>query len=270
MIRKEDFRKIKFEVDNAINEAFTFAKENEKNENDYVLFLSNAEYIEKYTASTINPYVVDYRVNGYRDQERLKFLVEYLNNVYSFQTLNTADSTTSITIELMIYTHIWESKPFLRQLRKLASICNKEDYDWNVKVPDYTKHTYIRESIRDIFGDKNLKLNDIITKGYHSSLRNAFAHSEYIFGMNSPELVLTNYSGKDWEIETISFDEWTIRFCYSFLLSYGFQEKFDMERMNLLEGEPGHPVTLKKTDGTNQNGIMKYDKERDSFRAKLR
>ena len=162
MIRKEEFRQIKFEVDTAIGEAFQFAKQNENNENDYVLFLSNAEYVEKYVGTNVNPHVVDYRINGYRDEERLKFLVEYLSNAYSFHAENTMDSKTSITIELMIYTHMWESKPFLRQLKKLANLCKSENYDWNVDVPDYTKHTFIRQEIRDIFGGKNLKIRLVL------------------------------------------------------------------------------------------------------------
>lgn len=269
MIRKEEFRQIKFEVDTAIEEAFQFAKQNESNENDYVLFLGNAEYIEKYVGTNVNPHVVDYRVNGYRDEERLKFLVEYLNNAYSFHAENTMDSKTSITIELMIYTHIWESKPFLRQLKKLANLCNSENYDWNVEVPDYTKHTFIRQQIRDIFGVKGLKIETVISKGYHSSLRNAFAHSEYVFDMNRPELILTNYKGENWEIDKITYDDWTTRFCYSFLLSYGFQERFEKENSKLLDGEPGYNVSLKETDGTDRNGIMKYDKERNAFTANL-
>lgn len=269
MIRKEEFRKITLEVDNAIEKVFEFAKQNEKNENDYVLFLSNAELVEKYVGTNINPHVVDYRINGYRDEERLKFLVEYLNNAYSFHAENTMDSKTSITIELMIYTHIWESKPFLRQLKKLANICNSEDYDWSVEVPDSSKHTFIREQIRDIFGNKKLDIETVISKSYHSSLRNAFAHSEYVFDLNRPELILTNFKGNNWEIEKISYDDWTIRFCYSFLLSYSFQSKFETERQKLINGEPGYEVSLKETNGTDRDGIMKYDKERDAFTAKF-
>jgi hypothetical protein len=269
MIRKEEFRKIKLEVDNAIEKSFEYAKENEGNENDYILFLSNAEFVEDYVGTNINPHVVDYRINGQRDKDRLKFLVEYLNNAYSFQAENTMDSKTSITIELLIYTHIWESKPFLRQLKKLANVCNSENYNWNVKVPDFTKHTFIREQIRDVFGGKNLDIETVISKGYHSSLRNAFAHSEYVFDMNRPELILTNYKKNDWEIKKLTYDEWTIRFCYSFLLSYGFQDKFESEKQKLIDGEPGYEVILKNTNGNAKNGVIKYDKRREAFTAKL-
>jgi len=269
MIRKEEFRLIKIEVDTAIKEAFELAKQNENKENDYVLFLGNAEYIESYVGTNINPHIVDYRVNGYRDEERLKFLVEYLNNGYSFYGENTVDSKTSISIEMMIYTHIWESKTFLRQLKKLSNLCNSVEYDWNVIIPDYTKHTFIRSELRDVFGAKELKLAEVISKGYHSSLRNAFAHSEYFFNMYKPELSLSNYKGAEWEIDKISYDDWSIRFCYSFLLSYGFQELFESERKKLINGEPGYNLTLKRTDGTDANGNMTYDLERDAFIANL-
>lgn len=269
MITKEDFIHIKEEVDSAIKQAFEFAKENENNENDYILFLGNAEYVEKYEGS-INPYVVDYRINGYHDQDRLSFLVDYLNDSYSFKTEQTKDTKTSISLELMIYTHLWESKPFLRLLKKLVNLCDSSEYNWKVEIPDFTKHTFIRQELRDKLNDQDLELGNILTNGYHSSLRNAFAHSEFVFSMNNDEIILTNYNGGDWELRSINYNDWTRRFCYSFLLSYSFQEFFEKEREKLVEGDPGYTVTLKRRDGTDMAGIMKYKREGNNFTARAR
>lgn len=269
MIRKSDFKKIEIETENAVRYAFEKAKENQKNINDYILFLCNAHFIEEYNSEGMNPYVIDYRMDGHYDIDRLKFMMEYLNHNYSFYAENTADSKTSMSIEMMIYTHMWESKPYLKLLKKLADLCAGQDYNWNVEIPDYTKHDFIRTEIRGVFKNHNLKIHEIITEGYHSSLRNAFAHSEYVFELNQPEIYLTNYKGKNWEIKKISFDEWTIRFCNTFLLSYKFQEKIASERKNLIDGEPGYEVFLKDSNGNDTNGKILYNSEFDSFNGKI-
>lgn len=265
MIRRFDFKRIEIETENAVRYAFEKAKQNQKNSNDYILFLCNAHYIDEYNYEGSNPYVIDYRMDGHNDNDRLKFMMEYLNHNYSFYAENTQDSKTSISIEMMIYTHMWEAKPYLKMLKKLADLCDGKDYNWNVDVPDYTKHTFIRTEIRDVFKTHNLNIHEVITAGYHSSLRNAFAHSEYVFEFNQPEIYLTNFKGENWELKKISFDEWTIRFCNTFLLSYKFQEKFTSERKSLLNGEPGYNVSLKDKEGNNKNGKVLYNSELDSF-----
>jgi hypothetical protein len=191
-------------------------------------------------------------------------MIDYLKSVYSFSAENTVDSKTSLTIELMIYTHLWESKTFLRQLKKLVNLCTSESYDWDVQVPDHTKHTFIRQQLRDKLVSAGLNLGAVITKGYHSSLRNAFAHSEFSFDFTKPLFHLTNYSGEEWEMKQITFDDWTIRFCYSFLLSYGFQEKFENEKL-LLEDGKEYEVTSKDAKGKDVRGLIAYHHNNDSF-----
>ena len=81
----------------------------------------------------------------------------------------------------MIYSHIWESKPFLKSLYRLGHGLKGENYHWKLTVPTKIKHLFITANIRDIFSESNSKLADIIQLSYHSSLRNAFAHSDYYF-----------------------------------------------------------------------------------------
>lgn len=125
MIRVNEFRRIDIEVQNAIREAFEFGKSNEKDENDYYLFLSNAAYIENYEGTNVSPYVIDNRMDYLIDSHRLDFLTKYLKTYYSFSHFNTSDSKESLTMEMMMYTHIWESKNFLKQLIKLLKLCNE-------------------------------------------------------------------------------------------------------------------------------------------------
>jgi hypothetical protein len=265
MIRKKEFEKIQIIVRNAVNEAFEHARENEKNKNDYIHFLANSHYVSKLEGSDTNPYIIDYKIDHINDEARIQLLMEYINAGYSFFAENTVDSKTTISIELMIYTHMWEAKPYLKQLKKLADLCDSKDYDWNVEVPDYTKHKFIREEIRDVFKNHRLFIHEIITQGFHPSLRNAFAHSEYVFDINDPKLILKNYKGKSWELKEITFDQWTERFCYTFLLAYLFQEKLNIERKALNDGEPGYEVITKDKNGNAKRGKIIYYHENNRF-----
>lgn len=268
MITKQEFTTIKDEVENAINQAFDYAKNNELENNDYVLFLSNAENLTDYEEYGRNPHIIDYRVNKIKDQERIKFLLHYLNSNYQFQNDSSIDTQISIALELMIYTHIWESKPFLRQLKKLTNLCQPLEYDWAVKVPEMGKHDFIRNDIRAILKKINLDLHTVISNGFHTSLRNAFAHSDYFFQFESPIIYLTNYGGASWELESITFDDWTRKFCYSVLLSYTFQNKFENEKQAL--GNAKYNVNLRDRNGSKVDGIIVYDSDCNSFSGRIK
>ena len=80
------------------------------------------------------PYTIDYRIDDYNDTNRLTFLCDFLNKYYSFNmNENIEFDFYRINIETMIYTHIWESKPFLKNLYRLTSLLKGEEYKWKVK-----------------------------------------------------------------------------------------------------------------------------------------
>lgn len=267
MIRKNEFRKIKNEVIHAVDEAFEFAKKNEKKLNDFILFLANGHFMESLVGTQHNPYTIDYRGDEMNDKLRLNVLLEYIRHSYNFNAENTQDSQFSLSIELMIYTHLWESKPYLKILKKLSDLCDKQNYDWNVEVPDMGKHEFIRDIIRERFKKQNLKIHEIITNGFHTSLRNAFAHSEYVLSLNEPKFHLLNYKGSSWELKDISFDDWTRRFCYTFLLGYHIQEKIHIEKEGLISGSSYFIQHKDKEGGDRENEII-YNRERNSFSFK--
>ncbi len=141
-------------------------------------------------------------------------------------TSKTDDNEYRLAMELMVYTHIWESERFLKELYRFASLTNKKSYDWEVIVPESSKHEFIRKNIRDVFKANGLQLADIITKGFHTSLRNAFAHSQYLLDDYNKKIHLDTFKGDySWDIENISYDEWTKRFLYSSLLSFSRKKK---------------------------------------------
>jgi hypothetical protein len=222
MITKTRFDEIHNEVKTTIGNAYDeLAK---KFPEHYIMLLADCEYEKRYQNQSLSPYTLDNATDRFKDESRINFLVNFLKNYYSFQSGQTEviDENFRIQTELMVYTHIWESKAHLRMLYRMAHLLNGESYDWDVIVPDMSKHEFIRFGTKDVFNQALPSMGDVIKNGYHSSLRNAFAHSEYSLDtMNKHNRInLYNYKGSPWELKTITFDEWTERFVYSALLSY--------------------------------------------------
>ena len=271
MISRKQFANIDREVKESLDEAFQFIRD-VSNDHNYILFLADGEYKERYRNSRLrlNPYTIDNREDRYKDESRQNFFIQFMQLFYSFpkRKAKTFDNEYRLTMEMMIYTHIWESKPFLKQLFRLTSLSNKQSYFWNVEVPEMGKHDFIRNEIRDGLKRNNLKLADVITKGFHTSLRNAFAHSEYQFDETNKKIYLDTYKGDAWDIRDITFDNWTTRFAYSALLSYHFFNEKVFKRRSL-SNDFGtnefliiHPVS--KTGFTARK--IFYDSDGDYFR----
>lgn len=271
MISKTDFATIDAEIRNTLDETLNDLKN--LNQNDYVLFLADGEYKKELENNihNLNPNVIDNQTDKYKDSSRLKFLTHFLTTFYSFPNPqdSTDDSEQSLHMELMVYAHIWEAKPFLKKLYRLAHLWNGEQYAWNVQIPDMGKHDFIRNDIRKIFEDKGSPLFQIIKKGFHTSLRNAFAHSEYLFDTigNNRRIILDNYNGAPWELKEISFDDWSKRFVYSSLLSYYLLDSTHKHRTNLIEatGTNLFKIKLPSIENGYNFVLIKYEKQYDKF-----
>lgn len=269
MINFETFNSINTEIENSIKEVFEHCRLN--NFDNYILLLANGEYnkiVNDYVPS-LNPYCIDSKIDLYRDNSRDKFITDFLNNHYCFLKENDVveDNEYRFFLELMIYCHIWESKLFLKTLYRLANIYSENEYKWIVNVPDKSKHTFIREEIRDLFLKSNKKMGNIITKGFHSSLRNAFAHSEYSIDTKSKKIYLHNFSRQDWELENIAFDDWSMRFIYSCLLSYHLIKRIRKERIDFCEFIQNETFEIKRPckGGSFKFANVTYLKDKDKF-----
>lgn len=274
MISKENFAKINLEVKTAVEELFSYVKKVCSSDKLF-LFVANGEFDEVIgdSNSGYNPHTIDHMLDEYRDETRLKFLIAFIKTFYSFPSGAVAveDDEYRINLELMIYTHIWESKPFLKQLFRLAQLAQDKSYPWKVIIPEMSKHTFIRKELRDSLLDIGLNYPKIISKGFHSSLRNAFAHSDFSISTDSSIIFL--HSDKklaDWELPNISFDDWTEKFAYSFLLSYYvLTEKQKHRKLVILENgsnDFGIPLPLGK-NGSRYVKITHYS-DQDIFRFK--
>lgn len=214
MIRKDKVNELAPGVIKAVGEAFDLAMKNQKNPGDFVLFLQNG-----HTADTVSP-----GLKGLDDADRLEFLNLYLKTPYDAM-YNRATSKSqqdkivreSLHYEMMIYTHCWESYPNLAGLKQLANLAASQPYDWEIVVPDFSKHDYIRKEIRDVFKKKKLKIEKVMSCSYHSQLRNAFAHSQYSL-RRGDRILLGNYKGESWQMKEIMLGDWEERFIRTALL----------------------------------------------------
>lgn len=263
MIRKEEFRKLAFEVESAIDELFETAKKNEKNKNDYILFLARSYYDTEADKIEMSPWRLDHALEEFIDHHRIDFLIHYLRTNYNFQAENSVDSKFSLTIELMIYTHLWESKHNLGNFKKIADLCDSKDYDWNIKIPGDSKYRFVTTNIRDVFKKHELKIYNIFKDCYKSQLRNAFAHSLYHFSLNGHYIILENYDKDKYQIKQLTFDEWTIIFLKSALIQNLFYKKFNSE-IEALEIGKEYEVKM-EFNGEMQIGTLTYDHDRKRF-----
>jgi len=195
MITKVKFLEIENEViskiENALYQLFVNYPE------DYVLFMACGEYDEIIANNKelgLSPYTISgHNLDSYYDITRQKFLCEFLNRYYNFRdNKELQNDDYRMNIEFLIYTHIWEAKPFLKKLYRLANlICGKE-YDWKIQITNFKKYDFITKKIIDPFNNANCHLGQLITNTYNADLRNAIAHSDYQLYKNYAIYPLTN------------------------------------------------------------------------------
>jgi len=266
MIKIERYKEINDEIIKSIKNTFNDLCENSLQE--FILFLANAEYVKEYEGTKLSPYTIDYRLDIMKDTTRLEFLVAFLKSHYSFpcSIKKIKYDFYRMNLELMIYTHIWESKPYLKKLYRLSKLVNEKKYEWKCEIPDMSKHDFIRNVVRKNFENQKNDISEIIEKGFHTSLRNAFAHSEYGFDtMNgNNRIVLLNHKGKSWELKEISFDEWSERFVYSALLSYHLLN-FSFKRKEIIKSKLSNKFTIKIPSIVEKEENIIYKESSDEF-----
>lgn len=288
MITFTEFRTIDKEVKDAITSTLDGLKASTKE--NYILFLANGDYRKELdnASSKLNPNVLDYQGYLHRDETRLNFLGSFLKAFYSFPKVKLTlwgeflslfnpslrksisekrvinDDELRMNMEFMIYSHTWESENFLKDLYRLAILVDTGNYEWNVEVPPMGKHDFIRNKIRDTFKKNNNPLSDIITKGFHTSIRNAFAHSQYYFNTHSKTIWLDNYNGEPWELKSLSFDEWSKRFVYSTLLTYYMLNIKHKRKFSIANDLGTNTFTITLPPNSKRVNII-YDSRRKSF-----
>lgn len=274
MITKNKFNQIYLKVKNAVESAFLHCR-NVCRDDKFMAYLADGEF-EAYLNDPnvgFNPNTIDNSMDHYRDESRVKFLLGFIRTFYSFpnSTNEILDDEYRLNLELMIYTHIWESKHLLKNLYRLTQLALDNAYPWKVPVPEFTKHKFFRNEIRDGLKKVNLDIADVISKGFNSQFRNAFAHSDYVIDSGNKRINFYSDGGfEPHEVPFISFDDWNERFVYSFLLSYHLFHEKQKQRISFFSHSRDSEFGLVLPTGNNGSKYVKliYDRERDLIRFK--
>lgn len=264
MLSKGEIKDLQVEVDEAIDLLFIKAKEN-SSESDYILFLSRSKFECSKDTGWKETFVCDYAMDEIKDKSRVKFLIDYLNAVYHGKTDQLpTDLSFLITIELMIYTHIWESYRNLATYKRLADLVAGRPYNWNVQFKDNSKYKFIQNQIKQPLTKKCPKTFKLLSAIYKSQYRNAFAHSQYHFEFGNDRITLENYvSGSDdCPEEFISFKAWTKVFLQSSFFQIGVHNR-TVQELKKLEKESYEVYHPKHKSMVTIN----FDRENLNFRA---
>ncbi len=268
MITRERFQEIKEEIELAYAEAFDYAQKKEKTKNDYIQFLARVFFDETMTNPKFTPWQIDRDLERILDHDRVEFVLQYLDENYNFKERVSTDTMYSLSIELMIYSHLWESQHHLSNLKKLADLCDSKSYDPAVKIPLDSKYKFVKENIREVFKKHDLKIYSIMNECYKSQLRNAFAHSLYHFSINGNYIVFENYDGVNANIQRISFDEWTEIFLKTVLIQHIYTEHFEKAKLKLVHGKEYEVVM--DHDGDKSDGVIVYDSVKKNFHGAVK
>lgn len=254
---------VKALIDDALYQLFLDYSE------DYVLFMACGEYdklIAQNKTSNLSPYIISsHNRDDYYDYTRLSFLCMFLNKYYLFKKdKDLLDDVYRMNIEFLIYTHIWEAKPYLKRLYRLANLLCGKEYEWDVKNQGSSKSDFIKNKIAKSFNKAKCPLDRIITDNYNTNLRNAIAHSDYQIDKRLKKI---NYKSKTVSCST-TFDDWSTFFAYSFCLSYYFTDFVTKRRKRIIQdwGKNSYTIKMPFSDGQIRHTCIKYDVKRDDFK----
>ena len=250
-------------IQNAVNEAFEKAIYASKD--NFVAFLAEGDYMIQLKQAGRYPFVVDYKGDIPYDIKRHEFMCRYLNKHYAENVTDYsgAEGIDNILVEMMIYTHIWESYYFLKHLMRLAQLSIGKDYPWKVEIPDEGKRKFLQDMVVKPMKTKGLSLWSIVEDSYSSYLRNSFAHSRYIIYENSKEIYYGCKTDNKKNIrKRISFDDFQRKFYQSAFLSYYLLNEIGEYKSELMKqvGSASNPIVAIDETLTNTKMVIEVKK----------
>ena len=167
-------------------------------------------------------YVVDDAMDSYHDETRQQFYLNYLNANYRKGVLDYTekDGLDKLYIEMMIYSHLWDSQRFLKDIYRIAAMIAGKPYDWELELEDGISYKVMQEEIIKPLKAKGLRLGEIIDSSYSSHIRNSFAHSLFDIDTHSRKIQLRSKHIKNSENSLLSFDVFQDKFLHSIFLCY--------------------------------------------------
>jgi len=238
-------KEIEDKIQQAIEDAYLYICN--KDFNSFILYIIRADVDPTQEGYLPSIYVVDNPLDYYNDETRENFYLRYMKRNYikdgfNYQGENGLDD---LTIEMMIYSHLWDSDYFIKSLFRIASIVKEEGYLWDAKNPNENKWEKIQNEVIKPLKSAGLKLGEIIEFAYSSDIRNAFAHSNYnVYPGNRQIYLRTKRCSK-----TISFDDFQIKFIYSVILMHLMKNNLESCHLNFVKKEGYVTGPIKTPDG---------------------
>lgn len=217
-------KQIVHEVELAIDDAYIkMAREDYRS---YVLLIGRADVISTLKTCSPTECVIDYQLDRYYDVTREGFYLRYLNRNYRREGFHYEgdEGIDDLSIEMMIYDHLWESSYFLKSLVRIAAILVGKGYIWNPTIPEKGKWEYIHKNVIDPLKENGIALGEIVEKGYSSDIRNAFAHALYNVNVERKTIEIRPKTG----FKTISFEVFQKKFLYSVILMNRMQNALEL------------------------------------------
>lgn len=169
------------EVDNATNELVE--KAINTNKTSFLLLLARADVAKGLKGIVGTDCITDYMGDLYRGETAERFYIRYMNKNYKKEgfTYEGEDGLDALSIEMMIYTHLWASHHILKSLFRFGSIFKGQDYPWELNMDDLSigRWDWMKNNVIDPFDSANLKLATIIKNTFSTDIRDAFAHALY-------------------------------------------------------------------------------------------
>ena len=211
---------IDYKVSSAIEEALAaLCKVSQPN---YCLLIARAGVEPMLERIGKSKYVMDNAMDVYHDETRQQFYLNYLNVNYRKGVLNYTekDGLDKLYIEMMIYSHLWDSQRFLKDIYRIATMIAGKPYDWELDLEDGLSYKVMKDEVITPLKEKELKLGEIIESSYSSHIRNSFAHSLFDIDAHSRTIHLRSRHIKKYEDSLLSFDAFQDKFLHSIFLCY--------------------------------------------------
>lgn len=217
-------------VKKAINEIIDVASSSSPD--GFVAYIAGGEYYKCFENTKLLPYVLEGVLDFRKDLSRQEFYVHYMNMNYKTDgfAYEGEKGIDYLTVELLIYVHLWQSNYFLKHLVRLAHLACGKDYDWDLDVKENIRN-YLNENVIDPLSEKGLMIGQLIKDCYYPVIRDSFAHGLYSIDKSSRVIDLYGRRASG----PISFEEFQRKFLYSIFLSQNLFTSY-RENQKLMAG----------------------------------
>lgn len=241
-----EYNKLKAEVVELIE--YMFQQMKTKDYKSYALFLASAYKNELYLRIPPHvPFATEYVYEQYIDETRNSFLSEYLmgyeERLRHPDKINCNSVSYDINLQMMIYTHIWESKLFLKRLIRIANIMSYNGYIWDIpfvrknkkdREVEIKKGQMIKDTILPLFKESDGRLYEFLSSCYNSDLRNSFAHSMYMVDESSNKINTIESTFDGFE-KSIDLEDWEVLFIKIALFNFHLSHVLESCREELMK-----------------------------------